>query len=198
MNVVFDLGGVVFNWQPQALIDRIIRDSDSRGIVKSRIFEHPDWVALDRGTLPLEQAIERGAARTGLPRDVIGKLLDEVPRSLTPIAATIDLIHRLADTHNRLFILSNMHFASIAHLEREYDFWAKIEGIVVSCRVQMVKPEIEIYEHLLTEHGLIAAETVFIDDLQENLDAASTTGIQTIRFLNPSQCRQDLQRLGCI
>jgi HAD superfamily hydrolase (TIGR01509 family) len=62
----------------------------------------------------------------------------------------------------------------------------------------MVKPEIPIYEHLLATYGLTPAETVFIDDLSENLTAASTLGIQTIRFVDADQCKQDLTNLGCI
>lgn len=195
MNIVFDLGGVVFNWRPQALIDRIFADTATRSMIMSQIVQHPDWLALDRGTLPLDDAIVRGAARTGLSREDIRRFFDEVPHSLTPIEASFDLIRSLAETEHRLFVLSNMHFASIAVLEREYDIWDKFEGVVVSCRIEMIKPETGIYEHLLATHGLIAADTVFIDDLQENLDAAATRGIETIRFQHSSQCRQDLERL---
>ncbi len=72
------------------------------------------------------------------------------------------------------------------------------DGIVISCRIQKVKPEIEIYEHLLTEYQLEATETIFIDDTSENLAAASSIGIQTIKFVDPPQCRQDLVDLKCI
>jgi putative hydrolase of the HAD superfamily len=83
-----------------------------------------------------------------------------------------------------------MQFASIAYLEETHSIWDMFDGIVISCRIQKVKPEIEIYEHLLAVHQLNAVETVFIDDMSENLVAAASIGIQTIRFLNPGQCRQ--------
>jgi putative hydrolase of the HAD superfamily len=91
-----------------------------------------------------------------------------------------------------------MSFASIAHLEEKHDFWDMFDGMVVSCRIQKVKPDIEIYEHLLTQYQLQATETIFIDDMSENLTAASSIGIQTIRFRNPAQCRQDLLDLNSI
>jgi putative hydrolase of the HAD superfamily len=91
-----------------------------------------------------------------------------------------------------------MQFESIAYLEEQYDIWGLFDGIVISCRIQKVKPESEIYKHLLSEHQLNAAETVFIDDMSENITAASAAGIQTIQFINTAQCRQDLMRLGCI
>ena len=73
-----------------------------------------------------------------------------------------------------------------------------VEHHLMPFRIRKVKPEPDIYEHLLTEHRLSAAETVFIDDMRENLAAASSMGIQTIRFENAVQCRQDLVDLGCL
>lgn len=198
MNIVFDLGGVVFNWQPDAIIKSVFEDSKTQDLARVEIFEHPDWVELDRGTIALDQAIDRGAMRTGLPRQDVERLLNEVPRSLTPIEETIELIRTIRDTNNRLFVLSNMHLASITYLEQTHRIWDMFDGIVISSRIRKVKPETEIYEHLLTVYQLNATETVFIDDMSENLVAASSIGIQTIRFVDPSQCRQALVNLGCI
>ncbi len=198
MNIVFDLGGVIFNWQPDKLIESVFNDMETQQLVKAKIFNHPDWVELDRGTLTLEQAIDRGALRTKLLRPDISKLMNKIPQFLTPIDESIDLLHSIRDTDNKFFVLSNMHFASIAHLEREYTIWDMFDGMVISCRIQKVKPEIEIYQHLLTEHSLVAEETVFIDDMDVNLVAATSLGINTIKFVNSSQCRQDLSEFKCI
>jgi len=198
LNIVFDLGGVVFNWQPDKLIESVFNDMETQQLVKAEIFSHPDWVELDRGTLNLEKAIDRGALRTNLPRPDISKLMNKIPQFLTPIDESIDLLHSIRDTDNKFFVLSNMHFASIAHLEREYTIWDMFDGMVISCRIQKVKPEIEIYQHLLTEHSLVAEETVFIDDMDVNLVAATSLGINTIKFVNSSQCRQDLSEFKCI
>jgi len=91
-----------------------------------------------------------------------------------------------------------MHIASFAHLEKEYDIWDMFDGIVISSRIKKVKPDIEIYEHLLGEYNLDASETVFIDDTKENLVAANSIGIQTIHFVSAAQCRQALVELQCI
>ena len=198
MNIVFDLGGVVFRWQPDRIIRHVFRNPEVQDLVRSEIFEHADWVELDRGTMTLDQAIDRGASRTGLPRGKIEQLLNTVPLSLTPIEETIELIRALKASKNRLFVLSNMHAASISHLEKNHMIWDMFDGIVISSRIKRVKPETEIYEHLLSEFGLNAADTVFIDDLRENLAAASKIGIRTIRFVDAEQCRHDLANLGCI
>jgi putative hydrolase of the HAD superfamily len=167
-------------------------------LVRSEIINHADWVELDRGTLSLDQAIVRGTLRTGLPREEVEKLLNAVPQSLTPIEETIDLIRTIRGLNNRLFVLSNMHAASISYLEKRHKIWDLFDGVVISSRIQKFKPEIEIYEYLLTVHRLNAAETVFIDDMSENLAAASQIGIQTIRFVDADQCRKDLVGLGYI
>jgi putative hydrolase of the HAD superfamily len=197
MNIVFDLGGVVFRWQPEKIIRHVFQDPKEQDLVRSEIIEHADWVELDRGTITLDQAIDGGTSRTGLPRGKVEKLLKSVPQSLTPIEETIELIRDIHGSNNSFFVLSNMHAASISYLEKRHKIWNLFDGIVISSRIQKVKPEIEIYEHLLTTYGLNAAETVFVDDMIENLAAASTIGIHTIRFLDADQCRQDLMNLGC-
>ena len=197
MNIVFDLGGVVFNWQPDVIIRGLFEDAETRDLVRQEIFEHADWVELDRGTISLEQAVVRGARRTGLSSQDIERIFNAVPPSLTPIEQTFKLIRQLGSTPNRLFVLSNMQVASIAHLEQQYDIWPLFDGVVISCRIQMVKPEIEIYRHLLDLYQLEATETVFIDDMQENLSAASSVGIHTIRFIDPAQCKRELLAINC-
>lgn len=197
MNIVFDLGGVVFNWAPDVIIKSIFEETDTQYLVRKEIFEHPDWIELDRGTIPLEQAIDRGATRTGLSSQDIERLLNAVPRFLTPIEQTIDIIRELTNTTNRLYVLSNMHLASIAYLERRYDIWEMFDGVVISSRIQMVKPEMQIYEHLLDHYQLKPDDTIFIDDTPENLAAASLMGIHTIRFFDAAQCRRTLIGLQC-
>lgn len=99
---------------------------------------------------------------------------------------------------NSLYVLSNMQFSSIEHLEASHDIWRLFDGAVVSCRIRRVKPERAIYEHLLREHRLHAADTVFIDDMPENLSAAAQLGIRTIGFVDAAQARQALMELGCL
>ncbi len=198
MNIVFDLGGVVFRWQPDKIISHFFENPDEQALVRRELLEHPDWIELDRGTITVEEAVKGASSRTGLDQDRIGELLDAVPRFLTPKRNTIDLIRRLSRSKYPLFVLSNMHKASISHLEKTYDIWGMFEGIVISSRIQMVKPEAAIYDYLMSEYRLNAADTVFIDDTHENLAAAASVGIRTIKFATAAQCREDLAGLGCI
>ena len=197
MNIVFDLGGVVFNWQPDTIIKSVFAEPATQDLVRKQVFEHSDWIELDRGTLTYERAVARAATRSGLPRQRIADLLDAVPPSLTPIDATIELIRGLGDPGHRLFVLSNMHLASIAYLERQHRIWDMFEGVVISSRIQMVKPEIQIFEHLLMRYRIDAPDTVFIDDTAENVAAAAALGLRTVRFVDSSQCAQALKQELC-
>ena len=198
MNLVFDLGGVVVRWDPDAIIAGVFSDPATRAKVKAGVFEHPDWLELDRGTLGREQAIERAAQRTGIAASEIKRLLHAVPPSLVVFPDTVELLYRLKRKGHPLYCLSNMHFASIEHLERQHAFWDVFQGRVISCRLNLCKPEAGIYEHLLRTFALKPAETLFMDDVQKNLDAAAKLGIRTLKFENAAQCERELRARGLV
>ena len=199
MNIVFDLGKVVFKWEFENLIDNNLNDINKRKKIVDKIFHHKDWIELDRGTLDLEDAIERGTVRTGLPKEDIVKVLSNIPQSLIPDLDTLDIIKRIKNLNNhKLFVLSNMHTACADHIEKEFDFWDLFDGIIYSCRINMVKPENGIYKYLLSEYNLNSMETVFIDDREENLLPAEKLGIKTIKFFNPQQCEEELIAIGIL
>jgi putative hydrolase of the HAD superfamily len=198
VNIIFDLGGVVFTWEPEAIIAKVFDESTVRALVRSEIFNHTDWGELDRGTLLCPEATLRAAARTGLPASAIVQLFRQVPLSLVGLPETVALLKLLKAKGHRLFCLSNMHVSSIDYLERAYNFWDVFEGGVISCRVHLIKPEPEIYSYLIKQYDLKKTQTIFIDDLTANLDPAERIGIQTIQFENPKQCEYQLEILGCI
>lgn len=198
MNVIFDLGGVVFSWKPEKIIARVFDDPAVRTLVRSKIFNHQDWDELDRGTLLYPEATSRAVERTGLPASSITRLFRQVPLALVGMPETVALLRSLKAKGHRLFYLSNMHVASIEYLEKAYTFWDVFEGGVISCRVQFIKPEPEIYACLVERYGLDKTKTIFIDDLTANLEPAEKMGIQTIQFHNSIQCEYRLKLLGCV
>ncbi len=196
MNLIFDLGGVVVRWDPAAIIASVFDDEEVRAKVRKGVFAHADWLELDRGTLDREDAIQRAAQRIGMAPGEIRRLLLAVPPSLVPIPETIDLLYRLKAKRYPLYCLSNMHLASIEHLEREHDFFEVFTGKVISCRLKLCKPEPAIYEEALKVNRLEAKDTVFIDDVDVNIEAAAKVGLRTIQFQNAAQCERELRSLG--
>jgi putative hydrolase of the HAD superfamily len=198
LNIVFDLAGVVVRYDQAALIAEVFPDPAMHATVRADLIGHVDWLALDRGTLSQQDAIVRAAQRTGLSATDIAQFLKQMSAAWVTIAGTVDLLHRLHAKSYPLFCLSNMHVASITYLEQTDAFWDVFTGVVISYRVQLIKPEPAIYAYLLEQYGLEASQTVFIDDTVVNLEAAAQWGIQTIQFENPVQCERQLQALGCI
>jgi putative hydrolase of the HAD superfamily len=196
LNLIFDLGGVVVRWDPAAIIASVFDDKELQAKVREGVFAHPDWLELDRGTLDREDAIRRAAQRTGMAQAEIRRLLLAVPPSLVPIPETIQLLYRLKARGYPLYCLSNMHIASIEHLEREQKFFEVFTGQVISCRLKLCKPEPAIYEQALRLNNLKAKESVFIDDVDVNVAAAAEVGLHTIQFQHAAQCERELRALG--
>jgi putative hydrolase of the HAD superfamily len=196
MNVVFDLGGVVVTWDPIAVIRSVFDDPGDQALVTSRVLRNPDWVELDRGTLTLAAAVERAAQRTGISAERMHPLFEAAVRSLVPKPDTLELIGAVRAAGHSLLVLSNMDRRALAHLEATYDIFDLFNGRIVSCEVGACKPEPAIYRHLLETFQLDPSATVFIDDLQVNLDAAAAHGMRTIRYEGAESCRASLRQLG--
>jgi putative hydrolase of the HAD superfamily len=165
-------------------------------VVFDLVFGHEDWQDLDRGLMDSSVAIERAVSRTGLPLVKLQALFKTIPRSLVPIPAALELLSQVREAGHRVYALSNLHRASLECIERTYDIFGLLDGRVVSCEVGTCKPEPAIYRHLIDGFGLDPASTVFIDDMQVNLDAASAAGLHTVLFASVESCRRDLESLG--
>lgn len=198
MNIIFDLGGVVITWDPDAFVAEVFDEDEVRKTARRYILDHEDWIEMDRGTLTKEDAILRGTVRSGLPESEVSRLMHAVPNFLTPISESLNLVHELKENNNRLFVLSNLHPESIEYLENAYSFLDLFDGKVISCRIHKVKPDSEIFYHLMEVYQLDINDTVFIDDMDINCQAAKNLGIKSIKFENPVQCRKELKALGCL
>jgi putative hydrolase of the HAD superfamily len=194
-NIIFDLGGVVLEWNPDKILDGYYTDPGARAAMKAALFKHPDWLQMDRGTLTESEVLERLKARTGRPLAELSGLFEAVRSSLQPKADTVALVERLAQRQVPLYCLSNMAASTFAYLRAQHGFWDAFRGIVISGEIKMMKPEREIFEYLLHRYDLSPAETVFVDDHAPNIQAAETLGMHTVWFRDARQCEVELERL---
>jgi putative hydrolase of the HAD superfamily len=194
-NVIFDLGGVVLDWNPDRLVSRFQPDATLQSAFKAALFGHDDWKAFDRGQLTEPDLIDRLESRLGLARSEVIALLDATRHSLVEKPDTVKLIRDLEKRRVPLYCLSNMPAAVYVHLQRQHTFWDAFKGIVISGEVKMMKPEPEVFLHLLETFNLSAAESVFIDDVIVNIEAAKRVGLHAILFKDAGQCREELDRL---
>jgi putative hydrolase of the HAD superfamily len=195
---VFDLGGVVLTWDPAAIVASVFDDPRDRQLVLDLVFADPDWHDLDRGTLSRADAIERAARRTGIAIAKLESLFEAVPRALMPKPESVELVSAVRTAGNPLFILSNLHRASLSRIEADYDVFDLFDGRVISCEAGVCKPDAAIYRALLERFNLNPLVTVFIDDMQVNLDTAASLGFRTIWFEDVESCCAQLHWLGCI
>ncbi|EGI76583.1 HAD family hydrolase [Hylemonella gracilis] len=204
MNIVFDFGAVLFTWQPTELVRRhfpqLTPTAQAAEDLARAVFHHEDWQGFDRGAHALDEAVARIAARLRLPGDALHELLAPIGEQLAPIDDTVTLLARLrerreADDDLRLYFLSNMPAPFARALERRHDFIGWFDGGIFSGDVQLAKPQPEIYRLLESRHGLEPARTVFIDDMQVNVEAARALGWQAIHCTQPERLGAQLQAL---
>jgi len=196
LNVIFDLGGVLLEWNPARIVAERYAEHAHRELIEEKVFRHQDWLELDRGTLDEETAIERFHQRTGFARDDLSGLMDAMRESLLLKRDTWALLHELHGNGVPLYCLSNMAASTFRYLQARYDVWSVFSGIVISGEIRMIKPDPDIFEHLLAKYGLDRSRTVFIDDLAANVDAAQQLGLHGIHFRDAEDCRLQLSAIS--
>ena len=202
--IVFDFGRVVFDWQPEALVARVLparaSSPEDAAYWVREIFQcyQGDWGDFDRGEVEIPALVERIAARTGLAEAEVRAVVDAAPASLTPLPGTVALIERLKAAGRKLHYLSNMPAPFADHLERSHDLMAWFDDGVFSSRVKANKPERAIYDHALKQIELPAAQLLFIDDHGPNIEAAHALGWQAVQFVGHDELEQALQARGLL
>ena len=194
--VVFDLGGVLIDWNPRHLYRQLIADQDDLDDFLSRICT-PEWhLAHDLG-VDTEQSCRELAqvhpeysdlimAWAHRGEDMIAGVLDD----------TVAVLSELRSAGVRCLALSNMEPDTFIKRRRRFSFFGLLDGWVISGEEGVAKPDRAIFEILLSRYGLEPAATVFIDDNQANVAAAAKLGVVAIEFATAAQLRKDLRDLG--
>ena len=203
MKFVFDFGGVVFNWKPlvllqQVLPHRAVNEASARDCAAA-IFQgfHPtsDWALFDQGGIEPEALAHRIATRTGLSPDEVRTVIEAIPPHLVPDAGTVALMDELRGQGHQIYFLSIMPAGYADELERSHHFFDWFEDGIFSARVGQIKPNADIFETAVRQFATAGVPTVFIDDVQHNIDAARHHGWQGIRFESAQQVRAALSPL---
>ena len=201
--LVFDFAGVVFSWQPLALLQQVIPaqaiDEASARHWAAQIFEgyDGDWAEFDRGTVQPDDLVRRIARRTGLAEADTLAVVQAVPWSFQPIAATVDLLQRLRRPGRPLFFLSNMPAPYADHLDHHHPVKHWFSDGIYSGRVQHIKPEPAMFELAARRFGASPADLVFFDDVPANVAAAQAAGWSAFVFTDAAQAERDLRQAGC-
>ena len=190
--LISDLGNVMVTWDPIGILTRSGQLQDQATLVRD-LFGHQDWLDIDLGTKRFADIVPTAARRTGLSEETLTKLYGSVPASLTPIAAGVEVLEAITAAGYRAFGLSNMGMECAEYLAAQMPFWHCFEDVVISGELHRIKPDPQIYLHLLEKHGLAAADCVFIDDSLENIEQASRLGFQAVQVTDHQQLKPALQ-----
>jgi FMN phosphatase YigB (HAD superfamily) len=140
-NVVFDVGGVLLEWDPPSVIARLYPDAGMQAVIRQQMFEHPDWHEFDRGTLSYDDAIEHFARTTGRSTDETRALIHATREALRPIEVTVRMVEKLAAAGVHLYLLSNMPVSTFDYLVGHHKFFGHFKHLVISGAILLVKPE---------------------------------------------------------
>ncbi|HLD45203.1 MAG TPA: HAD-IA family hydrolase [bacterium] len=195
MNIIFDLGGVLVDWEPQKIFLEFFKDPALAQKIYLALYTHADWAELDRGTLSAWEAAERVAQRTGVAAETVQQFLLNFATLIKPKNETIKLIQNLKNDGHKLFCLSNINPWTFEYLNKHFDFFKHFLGIVISSHEKLVKPDPKLYARLVKRYNILPQETIYIDDLKENLGPAQELGMPAILFQSSPQCEQEIQKL---
>ena len=196
---VFDLGGVLIEWDPRRLYRKLFDGDEAAmeaflGSVCTREWNEQqdagqrfaDGVAQLTGKFPeFAPLIEAYDSRWD---EMLGGA-DE---------GSVALLAELRARGTPLYALTNWSAEKFPIARRRFDFLEWFDGIVVSGEVGVKKPDPRIFRLLIETHGLDPASAVYIDDAPANVAAAGAAGFRALHFESPGGLRADLERAGLL
>ena len=182
-NIVFDLGGVVVDYDPHTFLLERFFDESVESKVHEIVFGSKEWRQLDAGEITRAEAnaIMLEKAREAGCLFEVQSVLDDWMRTLKTRRKTVEIIKRLKKMGFSIYYLSNIAQDTLEELKKR-DFWPLFEGGVASCEAGTNKPDARIYELLITKYLLDRTETIFVDDNKLNANAAYELGITGIHY----------------
>ena len=187
MNVIFDLGNVILDWNVQNILDRMGLEDRERRLLKKELFDHSDWLSLDEGLQTEKAVLAQVMARAGLSQKLVEHAFSSAKNSLRPIPESVNLLEEIGASANEVYCLSNMSQETYAHI-CDYEFFRIFDGVVISAQEKCMKPNGQIFRIIIDRYDLSPEETLFIDDNIENIEAARQLGMSGYHFEGKPGC----------
>ena len=196
-NIVFDFGGVLIDWNPEYLFRDVFRDRSEMDHFLENIC-NSDWNERQDAGRPLSEAIRTLQERHPDYHDEIRMYYEQWTTMLGgPIEDNAALLEPLRSRY-RLFGLTNWSAETFPIAREMYSLFDWFEGIVISGEERLKKPDERIYRVLLERYGLKSAESLFIDDRLDNVQAAEGLGFQTIHLAEGKNLETEFRLLGIL
>jgi len=197
-NIIFDLGNVLLEFQPEKYLKDKGLDDDNIEFIKKEIFLSEEWIHLDKGTLTREEANAIITKRNPDKSELLSVHMNDFCNMFKPIECNVEALRKLKEKKYNIFYLSNFHEEAFLTVYNQYEFFKCFDGGVVSAHVKMLKPEHNIYQELIKETNIIPEESLFIDDTEVNTDAAKELGFDVIHLPDPIKLSEKLKQKNLI
>jgi 2-haloacid dehalogenase len=194
--VVFDIGGVLLDWDPRHLYRQVFDDEAAMEHFLGHICT-PGWHdGHDRGVSTVDSCAQLAATYPEYADEIWAWARRGEEMVSGVLAENVDLLTELTEAGVACFALSNMEAETFPLRFERFAFFRLFSGIVISGMEQMAKPDGEIYELLLDRFGLEPGSTLYIDDNAGNLEPASALGLATVHYRSPDSLRRALVDAG--
>lgn len=182
--VIFDIGNVLIEWQPERYYDRVIGEKRRRAIFDT-VDLHAMNDRVDRGE-NFRDVIYETADQHPEIRGNIRRWHDNWIEMASPaIDHSVRLMRALQSKGVPVFALTNFGVESFAYAQSKYDFLSEFDRAYVSGHMKVIKPDADIYAQLEADCGVAPDRLLFTDDRQDNISAAAARGWHTHLFEGP-------------
>lgn len=195
--VVFDIGGVLLDWDPRNLYRKLFAGDDAAMDDFLANVCSPVWnLEQDRGRPWAEaeaELIAKFPQHEALIRAYRARWIEMIAG---PIDGSVAILNELHAARVPLYSITNFAADTLTEGSVRFRFLNLFRDVVVSGTERVLKPDPEIYRILIERNHLVARDTVFIDDREENAAGARAVGMQAIHFTSPDTLRRDLVNMG--
>ena len=196
--VIFDIGNVLVEWYPERPYDRLLGEAR-----RKELFAKVDFAGMndrsDLGVKSMAEGVAELAAKH--PEDAADIQLwnDHWLEMLAPdLPLSAHLLRTLRAKGTAVHALSNFGDGTFDLAEERYPVLKEFDKRYISARINLMKPDPEIYEHVEIDLGLPTGQLYFIDDREDNIVAAAARGWQTHLFKTSEDLAQDMVNKGLL
>ncbi len=196
--VVFDLGGVLVDWNPHHLYRNLIPDEAERSRFLAEVCPQ-HWNELQDAGRPVAEATAERVALFPEHAELIAAYYGRWEEMLAgAFEETVSVLEALHERDIPLYALTNWSAELFPIARRRFAFLRLFRGIVVSGEEKLIKPDAAIFELLCRRHGLAPERCAFIDDNPANVATARALGFVAHGYASAAGLRAWLGELGLL
>ena len=196
--VVFDLGGVLIDWDPRYLYRKLLDDEAAVEEFLATVCT-PEWNAeQDRGR-PFAEGVAELVERHPAHAAAITAYHERWAEMLGgAVDGTVEVLAELRAAGVPVYALTNWSAETFGIARERFEFLEWFDGVLVSGEERMIKPDPAIFRLLLDRFGLDPEATFYVDDSPANVAAAERLGFDAVRFTGAARLRRDLAGRGLL